>query len=123
MRYKIYSCQSTFLRHLMLHHLSKRCGKCVPLRMLNIGILRKCYRTLPMCQLVTIKKVINFLLNLRAIHHRNQYPCREDSSTDHSDLKFSDTFSDLSRITSFKSLYFFNYPPGQNIKRSRNESG
>ena len=76
-----------------------------------------------MRQLVTIKKVINFLLNLRAIHHRNQYPCRGDSSTDHSDLKFPDTFSYLSRITSFKNLYFLSYTPGQNIKRSRNESG
>ena len=52
-----------------------------------------------MRQLVTVNKVI-------AIHHRNQYPCKGGSPIDHSDLKFSDTFSNLSRINSLKNLYF-----------------
>ena len=66
-------------RHLMTHHLPKRCGRCVALRRLKLGTLRWCYLTLSMYQLVTVTKVINrfqWILEtyLTAIQHRNHYP-------------------------------------------------
>ena len=105
------SCQ-----HLMIHHLSQGCCKCVALRWLKLGKLQWCYRGLPMRELVIFKKIINFFI-YRTIFNEpwkpisepftieTSIPCRGNSSTNHLDLKSSDTSSYISSITCLSHLY------------------
>ena len=105
-------------RHLMTHYLSKRCDKCFAMRRLKLRILWWCYSNLSMRELVTVKKISIFFID-RTIFKEPWKPisqpftvetsilCRENLSTDHSDLKFSDTSSNISPITSLSQLYLF----------------
>ena len=50
-------------------------------------------------------------------------PRRGNSSTDHLDLQFSDTSSNISLITPLATFIFLGYSPRKNIKRIKNEIG
>ena len=104
--------------HLMIHHLSKGCCKCIGLQWLRLGKLQWCYCKLSVRELVTIKKIINFFID-RTIFNEPWKPisepftietsihCRGNSSTDHLDLTSSDTSSYISPIITLSHLYLF----------------
>ena len=98
-------------RYLMTYHLPKSCGKCVALHRLKLGTLRWCYHYLWMRQLVTVKKIITFFIDKIIFHELwksvSRIFRRGNSTTDHSDLKFSDISSYISSITSLSHLYLF----------------
>ena len=68
-----------------------------------------------------VRRKLTFYWTLKTIE--TSILCREDSSTDHSDLKFLIAFAIYRVSPPWTAIIFLSYPPGQNIKRSRNESG
>ena len=57
--------------YLITHLLSKRGCKCVALRRLKLGLQRRCYHNLSMCELVTFKKIILLLIGLFSMNPGN----------------------------------------------------
>ena len=93
-------------RYLITHLLSKRGCKCVALQRLKLGLQRRCYHNLSMCELVAVKKIIFLLIGLFSMNPGNlsqrlttethqpfttetSIPCSGNCSIDHLDLIFS----------------------------------
>ena len=68
-----------------------------------------------------VRRKLTFYWTLKTIE--TSILCKENSSTDHSDLKSLIPFAIYRASPPWTAIMFLSYPPGQNIKWSRNESG